>query len=88
MSFIMKRISQDCDTPALRYFREGIMALDNRDFLLSPDFGEICQEISQKFRNGGVHDKIVSYDIFKEAFEKILERPLGYLSCLLSTKTP
>ena len=51
--------------------------------LLSPTRG-ICKEIADKFRNGGVHEKIIPYNVCKEAFHKILEMPDNYLSRLIA----
>jgi len=84
MSYVIKRVTEKCDTDIFTLFRENIVSLTNYEFLLSSDFQEICKEITTKFRNGGVHEKIVTYEICKEAFHKILEMPENYLSRLAS----
>lgn len=65
-------------------FREAVNSLDNHEFLLSSDLQEICGEIARKFRNGGVHEKIIPYDVCKEAFHKILAMPESYPSRLIA----
>lgn len=86
MAVIMQRVSESCDTPVLQQFRESIADLSNIEFLMSPHFQEICKQILTKFRNGGVHEKIITYDVCKEAFHCILEMNNNYLSLLAQVR--
>jgi hypothetical protein len=86
MTYVVRRIGENCDTPVLNLFLEYVKQLDNHGFLLSDDFQSICKQISTKFRNGGVHEKIITYEVCKEAFQVILEMDGNYLSRLAAVK--
>ena len=79
MSFIIKRIKDQCDSEILTLFREYILTLTNSNYILSEDFLAVTKKISTRYRNGGVHEKIVTYDICKEAFENILMIENNYI---------
>ena len=79
MSFIIKRIIDQCDSEILTLFREYILTLSNSSYILSEDFLAVTKKISTRYRNGGVHEKIVTYDICKEAFENILMKNNNYI---------
>ncbi len=68
--------------PAFQLLLEVIQSLGNKDFLLSQEFISACNSVSTKYRNGGVHEKIVTYEICKEAMENILTRKQSYLAQL------
>lgn len=82
MTFVIKRIISQCDNEILTHLKTYILDLKNNDFLLSQDFLKASQEISSRYRNGGVHEKIVTYDICKEAFNNILIQKDCYLKKL------
>jgi hypothetical protein len=82
MAYIVKRIVEQCDNDILNNLRECMVASSNSDFILSQEFPEICRTISTRYRNGGVHEKIVTYEICKEAFEVILTGKDNYLKRL------
>jgi len=84
MSFIIKRIKDQCDSEILTLFREYILTLSNSSYILSEDFLAVTKKISTRYRNGGVHEKIVTYDICKEAFENILMMDNNYIKELVS----
>jgi hypothetical protein len=86
MAYVVRRVSENCDTPIFELFLEYVKKLENHEFLLSDDFQSICKQISTKFRNGGVHEKIITYDICKEAFREILEVENSFLSRLAAVK--
>ena len=64
------------------YFQKLISQLNNQSFILSKEFLKISTVISTRYRNGGVHEQIVTYDICKEAFENILMKENNYLKQL------
>ena len=86
MAFTMKRASEPCNTPILRKFRASILELDNQEFLLSEAFQFSCKQILSKFRNGGVHEKIITYEVCKEAFWNILEKDGNFIFRLAHVK--
>ena len=78
------RLMSNCDNELLMSLKKHIEKLHNSDFILSDDFDSICNLISNKYRNGGVHEKVVSYKVCKEAFNEILIKDGNYLSKLLN----
>jgi hypothetical protein len=83
MTYILQRIIDNCDNDLLNHFMEHISMLNNHDFILSQEILQICKSISTRYRNGGVHEKIVSYEICVEAFENILMKEENYLKKLM-----
>ena len=79
MKFIMKQIQQNPVGRSLECLFDSINGFKNRDFLLSEEFVEVCDLIATKYRNGGVHEKIVNYEICKEAMEHLLTDEDNYL---------
>jgi len=84
MSFVIKRVEDQCDSEILTLFREYILTLNNGSYILSEDFLAITKKTSTRYRNGGVHEKIVTYDICKEAFENILMMENNYIKELVN----
>lgn len=82
MAHIMQRVSEAPDTPILQKFRDSLAERSNCEFLMSSNFQDVCKQILHKFRNGGVHEKIITYDVCQEAFHCILEMKRNYLSLL------
>ena len=79
MTYVIRRLVDRCDNEILTHLKEFISTLNNHNFILSEVFLDICRLISTRYRNGGVHEKIVTYDICKEAFENILMKDNNYL---------
>ena len=79
MAYSIRRLIENCDNEMLQHFKEHISDLNNREFILSQNFLQICKLISTRYRNGGVHEKIVTYDICTEAFENILMNGKNYI---------
>jgi hypothetical protein len=82
MTHIIKRVVDRADNEILHHFKKYIGTLKNREFILSNSFLEICRLISSRYRNGGVHEKIVTYEICKEAVDNILLQEDNYLKAL------
>ena len=85
LGFVFKRIADRCDNDILLDLKNYISTLKNSDFLQSQSLQDAIKEISTKYRNGGVHEKIVTYEICAEAFDKILTGENCYLKKLAST---
>ena len=79
MAYSIRRLIENCDNEMLQHFKEHISDLNNREFILSQNFLQICKLISTRYRNGGVYEKIVTYDICTEAFENILMNGKNYI---------
>lgn len=84
MTYAIKRLVENCDNVILRSLNEYVSSLNNRAFILSQDFLETCRLVSTRYRNGGVHEKIVTYEICKEAFENILINENNYLKNMVN----
>jgi hypothetical protein len=72
MRFILKRIRENPDNPILVSIKKHINNLPSHKFLLSQNIQELLKIITTKYRNGGVHEHMVTYDICKEAFDKVV----------------
>lgn len=84
MRFVMRKLKTDQLDPVMTSLLRSIENLSNREFLLSEELVEACELIATKYRNGGVHEKIVSYSICKEAMERLLTDEDNYLKKLAS----
>lgn len=84
MRFVMQRLKTDELDPVMTSFLRSIEGLANKDFLLSEELINVCELIATKYRNGGVHEKIVNYFVCKEAMERLLTDEDNYLKKLAS----
>lgn len=83
MTFVIERLAQKADNLVLSHFEEYIRSnVQSRDFLFSRLFVEGSRLISTRYRNGGVHEKIVTYEICKESFDVILTHEKSLLRLL------
>ncbi len=60
-----------------------LATLSDADWLTGEAFESLLSDISTKYRNGGVHEHIVSFAVCREAMERILTGPDPMLSRLL-----
>jgi hypothetical protein len=79
MKYAIKRVGENCNNDILINLKEYILLLKNSNFILSESFLEICDLIMRRYRNGGVHEKIVTFEIAEEAFDKMLNPENNYL---------
>lgn len=84
MGFIFDRISSNCDNSVLENLNGFVSSYGNADFLKSESLKEAINQISTRYRNGGVHEKIVTYETCNEAFERILTSENSHLKRLAS----
>jgi len=83
MKYILNRARANPDHNLFISLRNFIDQLPNKKFLLSENIESIIALISSRYRNGGVHEAMVSYSICDEAFQKILIEPDSALGLLL-----
>lgn len=83
MMYIIASIIKQRDNQVFSDLYEYILKLKNNKYILSNEFLDHCNKISTRYRNGGVHEKIVSYEICHEAFNSILMNKDSYLKKLL-----
>lgn len=72
MKYAIARLLEDCNNDILSSLKDFIQGLKNGGYILSESFIEACHLVSTRYRNGGVHEKIVTYKICEEAFENVL----------------
>ena len=53
-------------------FRDFVFSLNNPEWILSDEFSSILNDISSKYRNGGVHEHIVDFATCENAVSRIL----------------
>ena len=82
MYHVIKQLRKNSKDSILNSLNKYILSLNNHDFILSEEFLEIVKIITSRYRNGGVHEKIVTYEICREAFENIVFSENNYLKQL------
>jgi len=84
MQFILNRTNENPNHAFLDSFREYLSKFPNYNYLLSEELQNDLAIMRTKYRNGGVHESIVTYDICEEALKKIIILPNSALIRLLS----
>ena len=56
----------------LRSLSSYLYTFKGRTWLISEEMESILGDLSSKYRNGGTHDKVVSYEICREAVDRIV----------------
>jgi len=86
MRFCLKEIRElGSNTPMRKLLGNYLKTLSGGAWLISPEFESALQDISDKYRNGGVHDHLVSYDVCSEAVERVLLGPEPLLKRLVES---
>lgn len=84
MRYALKAARQAVDPhPIVGTLTRFLEELRDGGWLLSDAFDTALENISTKYRNGGVHEHIVTFDICREAIETIVTGPDPVLSRLL-----
>ena len=79
MYHVFKQLRKNSKGSILNSLNKYILSLNNHDFISSEEFLEIIKLIMVRYRNGGVHEKIVTYEICEEAFDNIIFSENNYL---------
>ena len=74
--------------PAIVSFGVFIGGFRDPQFLVSEQLEGALRDISTKYRNGGVHEYIVTFDICREAFDRLLFGQDPLLRRLLNASLP
>lgn len=72
-----------CPNELILHLDEFLATLSDGRWLTSEDFDNALSDISTKYRNGGVHEKMVDFDTADEALQRILLGPSPLLKKLL-----
>ena len=73
MRYIFKMMSEEMSENTIASnFKNFILTFPDPDWLLSGDFLSVLNDISSKYRNGGVHEHVVSFEVCDEAIKRIL----------------
>jgi len=83
MKFILKESNSGSTIWIFQNLFSFINKLPSADYLLSDEFQSTIGRISSVYRNGGVHEHLVSYSICEKAFNEILTGPGNALKKLL-----
>lgn len=78
----------DSDSQVKEQLLEYIQRLNGESWLLSQELFDLLQDISTKYRNGGVHEHVVSYAVCKEAIERVVLGPEPMLQILMVSTQP
>jgi hypothetical protein len=84
MRYCLKELEKKCAaTPLLRSLADYLRGFQGVDWLTSDEFGRTLEDVTTKYRNGGVHEHLVNYDVCCEAVERVLLGPKPTLQLLL-----
>jgi hypothetical protein len=83
MKHIISRSNKEANLWVFQELHKYIISLINGDYILSEEFANTLTKISTKYRNGGVHEHMVTYQTCEEAFNEILLGPNSALRKLL-----
>ena len=73
--------------PVLRDFAAHLKTFEGGDWLGSQDLFERLAAVSDRYRNGGAHDSVVTYELCAEALEHLVNQwPSTLSSVLLATR--
>jgi len=84
MGYLLERARSTPDHEVLDSLRQYIGALPSSGFILSDNLYEAIKRISSTYRNGGVHEHMVTHAVCRDAFEEILTKPNNVLCRLLA----
>ncbi len=70
-------------TTLFQSFTRYIHSMPEGDWLISPELESVINDISTKYRNGGVHEHTVSFETCQEAINRILLGPRPLLQRLM-----
>jgi hypothetical protein len=70
-------------TPLRKLLEEYVGALPDGQWLTSDEFEAVLDDISTKYRNGGVHEHLVTFEVCHEAVNRILLGPQPLLQRLM-----
>jgi hypothetical protein len=83
MRFALKKAGAGNPHPALLELGQRLKQFADGTWLTSSDFEGRLKDVSDRFRNGGVHDAVVTYELCGEAFDQLLSQPDSTLRLLL-----
>ena len=73
MRFALRAITDEVKSSSItENFRNFVFSLNDPDWILSDEFSSILNDISSKYRNGGVHEHIVDFVTCEDAVSRIL----------------
>ena len=85
MRYCLRRARKpETSRPAL-LLAEFLHKLHDGEWLASPCVEQLLHDVSTKYRNGGVHQRVVTYDLCHEAMHRILLGPDPALKRLLES---
>lgn len=73
MRYVLRSLSEKkSQGPIVSKFKDFLNTLSEPQWLLSEEFATILNDISSKYRNGGVHEHLVDFEICGDAVKRIL----------------
>ena len=79
MRFCLSKTREaSASTPLLKLLKDYLCGMSDGNWLSSNEFEGVLNDISTKYRNGGVHEHLVNFDVCREAVNRILlgEQPI------------
>lgn len=88
MRYCLKEVRNGNNHPAISSLKEFLDTLADSTWLTSEKTETLLQTLSTKYRNGGVHEHMVSFEVCQEALDRFLFGKDPMVNNLLVASTP
>lgn len=83
MRYMLRAVAEGSDHPAIKTLDNFLDSFAGRDWLLSEEHDEALARISSRYRNGGVHEHLVEFELCSEALDYLIRDREAVLPKLL-----
>lgn len=84
MRYLLLAVGRESKHPAIVSLSQFIDSRDDSQWLLSGECDEMLSRISSKYRNGGVHEHLIEYELCTEAMDYLLKNEEAAIPMLLN----
>ena len=89
MRFALSSVTDDVESFSVTgSFKDFLFSLSNPQWILSDDFSSILNDISSRYRNGGVHEHLVDFSTCEDAVSRIVTGENSALQNLIKATRP
>jgi hypothetical protein len=88
MNYILKGTTRTATNPIYVSLHSFLAQMPDPDWFVSPDFDHMMNLIRNRYRNGGVHSRVIGYDTYQEAMQRLILGTEPFLKKLLLFTIP
>lgn len=85
MRYMLRAVADGSDHPAIKTLDDFLDSFAGRDWLLSEEHDEALASVSSRYRNGGVHEHLVDFELCSEAMDYVICAKEAVLPTLLKS---